>query len=245
MTHSFDTEIAKEYGVNCAIILQHLFFWIEKNRANEKNYHDGRYWTYNSVKAFSELFPYMTDKQIRTALKTLESEGLVITGNYNSSAYDRTKWYALTDRALSIFLSGNNDLPKKANGSSEKGEPIPDNKTDNKPDIKPDNIYISACAEPTTKKQIKHKYGEYKNVLLSDDDLEKLKDQFPDWEKRIERLSEYMASTGKSYKNHLATIRNWARRDLSKKPEKRQASGNPFLDMLREEQDRNGQNRDY
>ena len=63
---------------------------------------------------------------------------------------------------------------------------------------------------------IRHKYGEYKNVLLSDEDIEKLKMEFPnDWEDRIERLSSYVASTGKSYKNHLATIRNWARKDKS------------------------------
>jgi hypothetical protein len=59
----------------------------------------------------------------------------------------------------------------------------------------------------------KHKYGEYKNVLLTDQELEKLQDEFHDWEERIERLSSYVASTGKSYKNHLATIRNWAKKD--------------------------------
>lgn len=65
-----------------------------------------------------------------------------------------------------------------------------------------------------SKKSPRHKHGEYQNVLLSDDDLEKLKAEFPaDWDQRIQRLSEYMASSGKSYKNHLATIRNWARRD--------------------------------
>jgi hypothetical protein len=71
--------------------------------------------------------------------------------------------------------------------------------------------------KPTTKeskRETRHKYGEYQNVLLSDSDVEKLKDEFPtDWEERVERLSSYMASSGKSYKNHLATIRNWARRD--------------------------------
>lgn len=68
--------------------------------------------------------------------------------------------------------------------------------------------------ESSTKKEMRHKYGEYSNVLLSDTDLAKLKSEFPnDWEERIERLSAYMASTGKSYKSHLATIRNWARRD--------------------------------
>lgn len=63
-------------------------------------------------------------------------------------------------------------------------------------------------------KPIRHKYGEYKNVLLTDEDLEKLKNEFPtDYEERIENLSSYIASTGKVYKNHLATIRNWARKE--------------------------------
>lgn len=64
------------------------------------------------------------------------------------------------------------------------------------------------------KKNIRHKYGEYKNVFLSDSDFEKLKNEFPsDYQQRIENLSHYIASTGKVYKNHLATIRNWARKE--------------------------------
>lgn len=60
----------------------------------------------------------------------------------------------------------------------------------------------------------RHRYGEYENVLLTDAELGKLKNEFPtDWEERIERLSGYIASSGKKYKNHLATIRNWARKE--------------------------------
>lgn len=62
----------------------------------------------------------------------------------------------------------------------------------------------------------KHKYGEYKNVLLADDELEKLKAEYADYLDRIERLSSYLASTGKTYKSHYATIRNWARADAEK-----------------------------
>lgn len=63
-------------------------------------------------------------------------------------------------------------------------------------------------------KPTRHKYGEYKNVLLSDEQLEKLKKEFPaDWEARIERVSSYCESTGKSYKNYFATIKNWAKKD--------------------------------
>jgi predicted phage replisome organizer len=78
----------------------------------------------------------------------------------------------------------------------------------------------------------RHKYGEYKNVLLTDEELEKLKAEFSDWEERIERLSAYIAQSGKTYKSHLATIRNWARKDATTdKPKK---GGNVFLDMLKE-----------
>lgn len=65
-------------------------------------------------------------------------------------------------------------------------------------------------------KPTRHKYGEYKNVLLSDDEIEKLKIEIPDYQSYIERLSGYMASSGRTYKNYLATIRNWARKDGEK-----------------------------
>ena len=73
--------------------------------------------------------------------------------------------------------------------------------------------------EKNNKKEkiVRHKFGEYKNVLLSEEDVEKLKKEFPtDWVARIENLSSYIASTGKVYKNHLATIRNWARKETPK-----------------------------
>jgi len=84
-------------------------------------------------------------------------------------------------------------------------------------------------------KPTRHKYGRYQNVLLTDEELDKLKAEFPrDWGDRIERLSEYIASTGKRYKSHLATIRSWARKDGQKKQTTTKSS-NPFLDMLVEE----------
>ena len=89
---------------------------------------------------------------------------------------------------------------------------------------------IEEAAPPPSPKAVRHKYGAYKNVLLTDEDYAKLQAEFPhDYSERIERLSEYIASTGKSYKNHLATIRSWARKDKPK------SSGNVFKDMLEEE----------
>ena len=82
-------------------------------------------------------------------------------------------------------------------------------------------------------KPTRHKYGLYENVLLTDEDYQKLIAEFPhDYSDRIERLSEYIASTGKKYKSHLATIRAWARKDTTKRPANTGKSTNPFLDML-------------
>ena len=138
MIHNFDINIAEKYGINAAIILQNMYYWIEKNRANEKHFHDGYYWTYNSLKAFEELFPYMSTKQIRGALEKLEEEGIIVCGNYNNSTYDRTKWYAITDAGYELFQEGKCIIPKgqmesseKANGMSQKGKPIPNNKPNN------------------------------------------------------------------------------------------------------------------
>lgn len=92
---------------------------------------------------------------------------------------------------------------------------------------------IGKEAAPAPSKPTRHKYGEYKNVLLSDEEYAKLVSEFPnDYEQRIERLSGYIASSGKTYKNHLATIRNWAKRDGEKKTQT--GSGNPFFDMLKQ-----------
>lgn len=89
--------------------------------------------------------------------------------------------------------------------------------------------FIPASPTPSPK-PTRHKYGMYKNVLLSDEDYQKLQEEFPhDYTDRIDRLSEYIESTGKKYKNHLAVIRAWARKE---KPTK-ESSSNPFMDMLR------------
>ena len=88
-------------------------------------------------------------------------------------------------------------------------------------EVSVDKVSIEEDMSDKPTKPTRHKYGEYKNVLLSDEDYAKLISEFPDWEERIERLSSYIASTGKRYKNHLATIRNWARKDKEQAPQKK------------------------
>lgn len=105
MNHSFNVEIATKYGILEAILLENINFWVTKNKANNVQYYDGHYWTYNSAKALAELFPYASRTTISRALHRLEDERLILSGNYNKSAYDRTIWYTITEEC-SLLLDG-------------------------------------------------------------------------------------------------------------------------------------------
>jgi len=79
--------------------------------------------------------------------------------------------------------------------------------------VRETNPEKQGSSSPEKTKNSKHKYGEYENVLLSDGELDKLKNRFPDYLERIERLSGYIASKGTRYKSHYATICNWAKNE--------------------------------
>ena len=94
-------------------------------------------------------------------------------------------------------------------------------------DIRPPEIEIELEKEIEIKREIEkvrpetghpsHTYGHYQNVFLTDGELADLQANFPAvWEQYIEKLSEYMASTGKRYQSHAATIRRWAGEDAKK-----------------------------
>lgn len=73
----------------------------------------------------------------------------------------------------------------------------------------------------------KQTYGEFQNVLLTDDELEKLKAAFPDWQERIESVSGYMAKTGKTYANHYAALKSWEMKENQARPIVYPAQGKP------------------
>ncbi len=134
--HHFNIEIAQKYGVNEAIFLHNLAFWTKYHKANKTNFHEGRYWTYNSIQALSEIFPYFTVDQIRYLIKSCIKNNLIIKQNFNQTKYDRTTWYALTDKGLELTgiqeTQSQTDLLNLPNGSDENPKPIPYIKPNNK-----------------------------------------------------------------------------------------------------------------
>lgn len=104
MNHSFNIKVAQQYDINCAVLLQNIYYWVEENKSksSEQHFHDNCYWTYNTVKQFAQRFPYMNERQIRYALDKLEINGLIKTGSFNTSC-TRMLWYTVTDKAISIL----------------------------------------------------------------------------------------------------------------------------------------------
>lgn len=117
------------------------------------------------------------------------------------------KWRPLSDEERERLLSDDNERYPNSTTTSTSIS----NSTENK-----ESVAVEPPPTPEAvagKKAQKHKYGEYMNVLLTDDELNKLRAEIPCYEDLIGRLSEYMASSGKKYKSHYATIRSWARRE--------------------------------
>jgi hypothetical protein len=136
MIHHFDTDVAERAGIHAACVAYAIEYWCRHKAANGRDIHDGKAWVYNSTKAWAELIPYMSEKQIRTALNKLRDEGLIEVRNLNLKQYDQTLWYAwiglepvastanCPNGQLS-FPNGQLDLPKRADAFAQKGEPIP------------------------------------------------------------------------------------------------------------------------
>ena len=123
MNFHFDGAVAEMYGVDGAVFISRLQFWIEKNAANDRHYHEGRYWTYNSLRAMEKLFPFWSRRQIKRIVKNLKDKGVLLTANYARDSYDRTLFYALDESKLPISPFGG-DLSPNGDNLSPNGEMI-------------------------------------------------------------------------------------------------------------------------
>ena len=128
----------------------------------------------------------------------------------------------MTDIELMIGQSSTEAERKRAARLANKALPPPRTNGGHLSDIRPPEIEIELEKEIEIKREIEkghpaHAYGRYQNVFLTDGELADLQASFPTvWGQYIEKLSEYMASTGKRYQSHAATIRRWAGEDAKK-----------------------------
>lgn len=122
MRYSFDTEIAARYGVEEAILLDHIRFWCDKNQSNPDCQKEGRCWMYASAARLAEHFSFWSVPQIRRLLKSLVRQGALLEGRFGRFAFDRTLWYAISESAASMFQNRHlqQTNPQHSNDASER-----------------------------------------------------------------------------------------------------------------------------
>lgn len=118
--------LAKYLGVTEAIVFQQIHYWIKVNEKSNNNFHDGRYWTFNTLENWTKkYFEFLSLSTVRRTLKKLTSDGLLLTGNYNKLKGDRTIWYTIDyDRLIEYCekkLDKKAELSKKRSEAGKKG----------------------------------------------------------------------------------------------------------------------------
>ena len=255
-TCTYDPEVAQEYGLEEAILLKNFDLWTspDKENPNDRKYFSGRYWICVSLKELQAIFYHMSVSTIRRTLDNLLDDGLLMKDNFNTNPLEKILWYALTDIGISKCRNRHNPMPKSANviyipyyisynitkhlnkiyiKYNKKGartrEELSDNLIDNEDlpcDI--DNVRF-ACG---------NLYGKYKNIPLSDKEVEILKKEFPKpeanipWEVAIDAVSKYlhrkpeiMKNIGNFYEyvstwNYDGAVRNFEAQKRSKENDK-------------------------
>ena len=95
--------VAQRYGLEEAVLLHSCVFWWREHRAKRENFRDGRYWNYCTIKAFSELMPWWSAKQVRRIVESCRTQGALLTANYNERKDDKTLWYSPSDELLAYY----------------------------------------------------------------------------------------------------------------------------------------------
>lgn len=110
MEHKFNVELACKYGIEEAIIIDNIYYWIKKNIANAKHHYEDRYWTYNTANAFTEIFPYISQTKIYRILTKLEQENVILKRKFNRDKHIQTNWYSFTNDGLLILEQEKYDI---------------------------------------------------------------------------------------------------------------------------------------
>ena len=186
--------------------------------------HGGRLQLDEDIPYTAQMIATITRQQIGTVERALQiflKLGLV-------EVLDSGTFY-MSNIELLIGQSSTEAERKRAARLQNKALSAPRTKVGHLSDIRPPEIEIELEKEREIKREIEiekvrpetghpsHTYGRYQNVFLTDGELADLQASFPTvWGQYIEKLSEYMASTGKRYQSHAATIRRWAGKDAKK-----------------------------
>lgn len=145
--HSFDIQLASQYGIEEAIVIHHFQHWIRINQIAKRNIIDGRCWSYQTRKFILEHYPYWSFGQIRRICESLVERGVLVVEKFNDSKFIHTLWYAFADEKL--FGVDFESSIKLYEGQKRHIPEIKENLTKGKNDISKGK-FASRCAEIDT-----------------------------------------------------------------------------------------------
>lgn len=97
---------ARVLGLNEAIVVQQIHYWLEINRKAQKNFYENRYWTYNTYEQWTtENFNFWSKRTVQRIFKKLFDSKILLKGNFNKKGYDQTVWVTIDYDKLDEILS--------------------------------------------------------------------------------------------------------------------------------------------
>lgn len=218
-------KLAEKIGLNEAIILQQIHYWIEKNKEKENNYSDNKYWVYNSYKNWKNQFPFWSIPTIKRIIYNLEGKELLISANYNKMKADRTKWYTINYDILDKIGQSlyQNDTTIVSNCTEQRIkmiQPLPETTPEITSETK--TINIQKNKKQTFKFKIEQRkvnrkeYAE--DIYLNENEYQKLINSYGEEFTKvcIDKLSNAKLSKGYEYISDYRAILNWVVDDRKK-----------------------------
>ncbi len=231
--HSFDVDLAVQFGMEKAVIIHHFQHWIRLNRRKKKNIRDGHCWSYQKREDISAHLPYLTLDSVRYHLEDLVEKGILKTANYNRAKFDKTLWYAFVDeerfgvdqKTLDDLDNSNNFYERgkprsKGENPVREGEnptPIPDTKKEDAKEGVSKDTQERAQKAPSAPK------FSYHLISMPEDSYRKLIEDFGEArvKTKLEALHEYSEIKSKKfreYTDHAKVLRKWLREDQQIEP---------------------------
>jgi hypothetical protein len=200
---------------NLCIFIANLATWIKFNASkddpNERNFHDGHYWSYNTLKDFVNYFGFWSIRNIRTIIANCIKLDLIKTANFNKKKYDNTIWYTLTEKGLKYYPALSelvlNTLVDSDKTLVEIDKPIPE-------DLNPlSNNNISENSKVTCE-QVRDVYHEAlpdsPRIRVIGNVLKKqIKAMIHDWPQYNKERKEFTLESFRDYLNYLKRNYSW------------------------------------
>jgi hypothetical protein len=217
LTLSFNVGIANRCGVNAAIVYNHILFWLTVNFSKQAGFVEGKTWMYESQEDMANYFKFMSEKEVRNAIKVLLDEKLIEKSHFHDDKWKKTNWYTVTDQSLIGFQKvyskrpqGRIDTAPPGASKSPAGLIYNKDKDKQRRETNINTLPPKVDKEPVIflsfGSKVKLKDEDYKKLCADHgkESIDSVIDSINDWE---------VANGKKGYKCYAAAIRQWLKRE--------------------------------